>query len=374
MHGKHLAAALVAALGLTLSLASCGGGGGGGGPKTMAQAQAELDANDVRATDPEKTAQSASRAATSLPHFGSVTQSANRDANGVTTDRAGAAFDGAGLTVTVMRADSSTLTVDTADAVDSDSSRDTFTNVPGASRTWRTWSTLNVSGRSATLAGLGVTSANGSPSDWLAGGYWLHIAGENLLASAPTVTSADIGAFVDGPELRSPPSNLPGTGTARYEGLAAGAYYARGGTRATVRNSTGGFGATATLTANFGDNTIRGCIGCRGDVRVIGVEQDSTTGEWSDFDDTSNIQLRLGAAQINSDGTFRVQDVTTFWPEALQAGLTTTEEAGSWGGGFSNVPVTTGEPRLAAGTFGSTSTLSDGTNLTYVGAFISGKQ
>ena len=372
MHGKHLAAALVAALGLTLSLASCGGGGGG--PKTMAQAQAELDANDVRATDPEKTAQSASRAATSLPHFGSVTQSANRDANGVTTDRAGAAFDGAGLTVTVMRADSSTLTVDTTDAVDSDSSRDTFTNVPGASRTWRTWSTLNVSGRSATLAGLGVTSANGSPSDWLAGGYWLHIAGENLLSSAPTVAGAGIGAFVDGPELRSPPSNLPGMGTARYEGLASGTFYSRGGTTSPWRNATGGFAATATLTADFGDNTIQGCVGCKGDVQVTGVSQDSATGEWSAVTDTSDVQIRLGAAQIDSDGTFRVQDVTTLRPEPLRVGLTTTEETGSWGGRFSNIPVTTGEPRLAAGTFGSTSTLSDGGERSYVGMFVAGKQ
>lgn len=372
MHGKHLAATLVAALGLTLSLASCGGGGGG--PKTMAQAQAELDANDVRATNPEKMARSASRAATSLPYFSSVTQSMNRDVNGVTTDRAGATFDGAGLTVTVTHADSSTLTIDTADAVDSDSFRDTFTNIPGASRTWHRWSTLNGSERSLTLAGLGVTSANGNSSDWLAGGYWLHIAGENLLASAPTVTSIDIGAFVDGPELRSPPSNLPGTGTARYEGLAAGTFYSRGGTTSPWRNATGGFTATATLTADFGDNTIRGCVGCKGDVQVAGVSQDSATGEWSTVTNASDVQIRLGAAQIDSDGTFRVQDVTTLRPEALRVGLTTTEETGSWGGRFSNIPVTTGEPRLAAGTFGSTSTLSDGGERSYVGAFIAGKQ
>ena len=367
MHGKHLAAALVAALGLTLSLVSCSGGGGG--------SKMTLDANDVRATDPGKMAQGASRAATSLPYFGSVTQSTNRDANGVTTDRAGAAFDGSSLTVTVTHADSSTLTIDTADAVDSDSSRDTLTNIPSASRTWRTWSTLNASGRSRTLTGLGVTSANGDPSDWLAGGYWLHIAGENLLASAPTVMSADIGAFVDGPELRrSSPPNLPGTGTASYEGLASGAFYSRGGTTSPWRNATGDFDAIATLTADFGDNTIRGCVGCKGDIQVTGVSQDSATGEWSAITDTSDVQIRLGTAQIDSDGTFRVQDVTTLRPEALRVGLTTTEETGSWGGRFSSIPVATGEPRLAAGTFGSTRTLSDGGERSYVGMFVAGKQ
>ena len=137
MHGpgRHLAA-LVAALCLAIpfALAACGGGGT---PKPEAQAQpqpeqpapetpapapadptpapTEADRNSVRTADSGKTLESARRAADSLPRFGSVTQSTNRDANGITTDRARAAFNGAGVAVTVTRADGSTLTLDSSD-------------------------------------------------------------------------------------------------------------------------------------------------------------------------------------------------------------------------------------------------------------------
>ena len=378
MHSKKHFAALMAALGL-FTLAACGGGGGG--PKTMVQARAELnDINGVRTADPEKTLQSARGAAGSLPRFGSVTQSTNRDANGVTTDRASAAFDGAGLTVTVTRADSSTLTIDTADAVtDTGAVRDTAFNIPGEARTGRYWGTLNVADRAATAAGLVVTSANGDPSDWLAGGVWLHIAGQNLLSTAPTVTNIDIGAFVDGPELRSPPENLPGTGTARYEGYAGGFYVTRYGTGlagvAPGSTEVGAFDTVATLTANFADNTISGCIGCKGDVLLTGVSKDGATGAERTFTNTPyDLQLRLGAATIDSDGTFRTNDVTLLDAVARQAGFGVTEQGGSWGGRFSNIPVATGEPRLAAGTFGGAASYTGNTQLNYIGAFGAGKQ
>lgn len=382
MHtGKHLAA-FMATLGL-FTLAACGGGGGGG-PKTMAQAPVEVrteaDRNRVRTADPEKTLRSARDAAGSLPRFGSVTQSTNQDANGVTTDRARAAFDGAGLTVTVTRADSTTLTLDTADAViESGAIRDATSNIPGGARTLRSWGTLNVADRAATVAGLIVTSANGDSSDWLAGGVWLHIAGQNLLSTAPTVTSGDMGAFVDGPELRLPPANLPGTGTARYEGYAGGSYAVQYGTglAGVAPGSTefGGFDAVATLTADFADNTISGCIGCKGDVLATGIFTDGATGAQRTFTNTpSDTQLRLGAAAINSDGTFRASDVTLLDAGARQAGLGVTEQGGSWGGRFSNIPVATGEPRLAAGTFGGTASYTGDNQLHYIGAFGAGKQ
>ena len=378
MHtGKHLAA-LMAALGL-FTLAACGGGGGDG-PKTMAQAQAETrteaDRNRVRTADPEKTLQGAKGAADSLPRFGSITQSTNRDANGVTTDRASAAFDGVGLTVTVTRADSSTLTLDTADAIiEADALPDRLSGIPGVARTIRSWGTVNIADRAATISGLSVTSASGDSSDWLAVGVWLHIAGQNLLSTASTVTSSDMGAFVDGPELRSPPENLPGTGTARYEGYAGGTFANRYGTGfagiAPGSTGFGGFDAVATLTANFADNTISGCIGCKGDILSTGVFTDGTTGAQRTFTNTSSdAQLRLGTTPINSDGTFRTDDVTLFIPTELGV----TEQGGSWGGRFSTIPVATGEPRLTAGTFGGRATYTDSSQLIYVGAFGAGKQ
>ena len=122
MHGTgRYLAALAVALGGALLLTACGGGGGGGGGSPAAQAPpaapdpapartpTQADVNRFRAADPAKNLDSATGAARALPRFGSVTQSTNVDSNGVTTDRASAAFDGTGMTVRVTRADSNVL-------------------------------------------------------------------------------------------------------------------------------------------------------------------------------------------------------------------------------------------------------------------------
>lgn len=402
MHGpgRHLAA-LVAALCLAIpfALAACGGGGT---PKPEAQAQpqpeqpapetpapapadptpapTEADRNSVRTADSGKTLESARRAADSLPGFGSVTQSTNGNANGITTDRARAAFNGASLTVTVTRANGSALTLDSSDSVHRELLPAGVFRIPGPPRTARAWLTANIANRAATVSRLAVTTANGNSNDWLAGGYWLHIAGQNLLATAPTVTRAEMGAFVDGPELRSPPT-LPTTLTAHYEGLGAGAYalrYGRGFTAAGVApgsSEIGEFTGTTTLTAHFANNTISGCFGCKGNLLFTGVFEDGATGAQRTFADSpSDSRLRLGTAQIESNGTFRANNVTLSSPKFRQAGLEFTEQGGSWGGSFSNIPDTMDEPRLAAGTFGGSAASNDGSQVAYIGAFVAGKQ
>ena len=394
MHGTgRCFTSLAIALGSALLLTACGGGGGGGGGNAAPTAQTgagaqqpapartptQADVNRFRAADPAKNLDSATGAARALPRFGSVTQSTNVDSNGVTTDRASAAFDGTGMTVRVTRADSSVLTIDTADAFFEDERPDTRFLIPGAQRTERSWGALNVSDRAATLSAIGVTSAGGDSDDWLALGAWLHIAGRNLLSSAPTVTSIDMGAFVDGPELRSHPTTLPVTGTARYEGYAGGFYAARYGNGfsnvASGTEAFGAFDAVATLTADFADNSISGCVGCKGDMSVSGVFTDGGTGQIRSFSDVpDDAQIRLGEAQIAQDGTFRVRDVTYFSPTAARLGIGVARQEGTWGGKFSNLSVETGEPSLAAGTFGGEVTLSDGSRSAYVGAFGAGKQ
>ncbi len=180
--GRCLAACAVA-FGGALLLSACGGGGGGGGGSPAAQAPApapepaaqaparaptRADVNRLRAADPAKNLDSVAGAARALPRFGSVTQSTNVDSSGVTADRASVVFDGTGMTVKVTRADSSVLTIDTADAVVEEERPDTRFLIPGALRTERSWGTLNISDRAATLSGIGVTSAVGDSDDWLA--------------------------------------------------------------------------------------------------------------------------------------------------------------------------------------------------------------
>ena len=196
-----------------------------------------------------------------------------------------------------------------------------------------------------------------------------------------------MGAFVDGPELhlrtdRPVYSRTPTTGTAQYKGLGSGIYTTQYGTGyALPEGSTefGEFEGTTTLTANFADNTISGCFGCEGDIRLSGVFTNSETAAQGPAPNTlSNYQFRFGEAQINSDlGTFRTNaaNAVTFSNPDLQEGVRITEQGGSWGGRFSRYnSARIGQPRLVAGTFGSQATLSDGSQSAYIGAFIAGNQ
>lgn len=98
---------------------------------------------------------------------------------------ASASFDGTGLTVTVMRTDSrhAHARYGRCNRRQRHPPRQRFPHPRcGADG----GGTVNHADGAATVARIGVTTANGASSDWLAGGYWLHIAGQNLLDTAPT--------------------------------------------------------------------------------------------------------------------------------------------------------------------------------------------
>ena len=207
-------------------------------------------------------------------------------------------------------------------------------------------------------------------SDWRAEGYRLHVAGRNLLSAAPTVTGVEMGALVDGPAYRSPPARLPVTGTARYEGSAKGFVALEYGTRfASGRPEGTVVGAdwfgTTTLTADFADNSISGCIGCTGNIALTewlvpdGVQRRLAGTEIS-------TRIHLGRTRVNADGTFRGATVTLSDPDASACPLTSS--SGAWGGRFSNIPYTgTVLPTRVAGTVGGKAAWSDGSTAAYVG-------
>ena len=207
-------------------------------------------------------------------------------------------------------------------------------------------------------------------SDWRAEGYWLHVAGRNLLSAAPAATGAEMGAFVDGPAYRSPPARLPVTGTARYEGSAKGFVALEYGTRfASGHPEETVVGAdwrdTTTLTADFADNSISGCIGCTGNIALLewlvpdGVQRRPAGTEIS-------TRIHLGRTRVNADGTFRGATVTLSDPDARAYPLTSS--SGAWGGRFSNIPYTgTVLPTRVAGTVGGKAAWSDGFTAAYVG-------
>ncbi len=245
--------AVIATTGLTLTACVGGGGGSAGGSTAFA-----IDAADIQAADPEKVKDSAANAASSLPRFGSVTQSTNRNVAGVTTDAAEATFDGDNLTVRIAREDESRLTFGTAGAVeDTGVLADEFFRIPGVPRSYRSWGIVSASNDRVTLSRVAATWADGDTTDWAAGGYWLHLTGD---LQSRTVTGAEVGAFVDGPELDlTDPPDMPIQGTARYEGTVAGAYAATWGTDLPSPGSVevGEFTSTIELTADFSAQNIR---------------------------------------------------------------------------------------------------------------------
>lgn len=341
-----------------LFLAGCGGGGSGssapGTPSTPSYSR-----DDARLADTNRALAQARTVARSLPNFGSVTQSTNRGVSGITTDAASTTFDGNNLTVAVSRQDGSTVRFNSA--------TDALVTAPGTSpipgHTSRGWGTLGYTNTSVTLGYAAVSWDNTDPTDYLAGGYWMHITGD---LSTQRFTGAEIGAFIDGPEL-SGARSVPTLGTATYGGFSQGLYVSEHGSATDAPSGTvevGEYRASLELTADFGSRTISGCIGCIGAVEVAGIAQ-TPNGEVFDFSNSIYARARLGTASINSGGTFRNSNV-----RVTIAGATASSTSGSWGGQFSNLPDSSGDPRLVAGTNGATWRGTDGTEVSFVGAFI----
>ena len=414
MHGRHLAA-LAAALGLMLAACSGGGGAGNmarnGGPNTGTPTPAPAPQtptdpapqtptdptpqtptdptastppltytgslrNRAAGGDPEKTFQSVQRAAGTQPRFGSVTQAT--DAASVT---ALATTDLQWLRVTVERQGKDRIILDSRDSWKTSGS-----NTPAS--TMRDWSTVSGDGTGVTISQLSarLRRAHRFLPEHLQGlrlarGYYLHIAGENLISSAPTVTNVEMGAFADGLDYRTQPEHLPSRGTAYYSGPASGFAVFRYGGDARHPVAGADWQGTATLTANFGPSapngldSISGCIGCAGNITFSNRFSPDGVPFRTDLASAST-RINLGRAFINADGTFRASDVTL-------SGSAMTASSGSWGGKFSYqlysrltrpIGAQSSFPpehasQSAAGTVGGRAAWRDGSTAAYVGSF-----
>jgi len=217
-------------------------------------------------------------------------------------------------------------------------------------------------------ARLAQTWNNSDQTDYLAGGFWLHLEGD---FDSLNFERADVGAFVGGLQLDGTPT-IPQAGSASYEGEARGLYaYRFGSSNSEIPEGSftvGEYRADAELNADFSSMTVDGCIGCGRRANLSewsglqSVLQDASTTK--PFDDEVTVDVRLSSARI-SDGTFASTDIDM---RAFD-GQSIVSSNGSWGGKFSNGSVDDA-PRLAAGTTGVNWTASDGGSGTLVGVFI----
>ena len=201
----------ICALTAVLLLAACGGGGGG-----MSVAPSEPPTFiTAHSTDEDGFIAANFIAAITRPAFGSVTQSSNRNAAGVSTDSAQSSFDGDTYTLRIARRNGSTLSLNSNDhQVGSESQTSSSTG-----REITVEHLLDYDARSITVA-LGAVEFDPGFGGWMSRGYWIHLTGNWAEGEASDV---EVGAFVDGPEF-SGSASVPDIGTATYEGVATGLF------------------------------------------------------------------------------------------------------------------------------------------------------
>lgn len=338
---------VAAVLATTLAMTACGGGGGGGGMQSLAS-------RDVYAADPGATKEAVGKASASLPRFGSVTQSANVNVAGVSTDAAQMTLDGGGIALTVTREDGTSFSLNS-------NQHELLSVRTPASETFLgdgvTEAMINVADDATTLA---AVSAQWSPGygEWLAAGTWIHLEGD---IAGGSVSGVEVGAFMDGPELGGR-TVLP-SGTATYSGEANGLYAGRFGTDAQVPRGSltiGDYEGDLALTADFGGGTVEGHV----DNILIDGFVVTPSGTVTDDTGATNYRAALGSVPINSDGSFSGKTVRITNPD-----WSIVSSEGAWGGMFSNIDDSNGNPRLVGGTHGGAFTTAGGSEFEFLGVF-----
>ena len=274
-------------------------------------------------------------------------------------------FSGPALRVFMTLDDGREVSVDTADdAVDS---RSAATPIPGHQA--RDWTFIKEVEEGTSIAYALVSWDGDDPADYLMAGWWAEFPDQQI----PNLSFRDSiqYAIVDGPEIDpSTPSLLPLQGRAGYVGQAGGLYAYIAGTD---RGEDAGayvideYEGVIVMTADFARNTVRGCIGCAGDLVTRRAHFGIFLGD--EVRDVQSIateyELHLGEAPFNPDGTFDHAEVTVKHPER-----TIIHSQGSWGGTLSNIPDQEGNPRLVAGFSDADFEESDGGVGSFFGSFV----
>ena len=274
-------------------------------------------------------------------------------------------FSGPNLRVFLTLEDGTDVSVNSADdAVDTQPG---VTPIPGHQA--RTWTFVKDADIGASVAHGLVSWDPKDPADYLMAGWWAQFPGQHY----PDIDFADSIQYgiYDGPETDpSVPPELPLEGQATYVGQAGGLYAYEPGSDwgedegAKVLDE---YEGVITLTADFADATLSGCIGCTGDLVTrrahfgifLGDEVRDVRAIAADY------ELHLGVTPFNPEGTFENTDVEVRHPERE-----ITQSEGFWGGSLSNRQDQDGNPRLAVGFSAAKFEESDGSDGSFFGTFL----
>ena len=183
--------------------------------------------------------------------------------------------------------------------------------------------------------------------------------------------SFEMGAFVDGPEISGTAPTLPDAGTASYTGPAQGFYHHVYRGNPLFPDGTqeiGEVAGTITLSVDFANSLIDGCVGCAHRSQVSGVAIYPNGGTYEFENASIGYRVIYGPTAIGPDGNFRDSSV-----RLVNSDHPVTSSSGSWGGQFSNIPDASGDPRLVTGTGGGEYAHENGTHGVWIGAFFGTK-
>ena len=273
-------------------------------------------------------------------------------------------FDGESLRFFVTLPDGNVASVNTTDNV--------IQTAPGATpipgHQAQAWTFLKITDDATSVAHALVSWDPDDPADYLMAGWWAEFPDQKPPLS---FRGSERYAIIDGPALdHGVAPQLPVDGTATYAGPAGGLYAYEAGSD--WGENEGEFvleeyQGTITLTADFQDGTLKGCIGCVGDLVTqrahfgvfLGQEVSDAQGVAKDY------ELHLATAIIREDGMFDRDRVTFKHPDR-----NVTLSEGYWGGSLSSRQDTDGNPRLVAGFSNVDFEESDGGAGVLTGAFV----
>ena len=324
-------------------LAACGGDGGG-------LSDPPVRPTDAYSTNVKRLVERGIDATVTEPKFGtsgSVFQTAGAGAPG----DAGIQLRGGAFRIGVTLADGSQISLDPEDHLYASMETDSPTRRKAEAATF-----LDYGDGHITVAGGTIDYNPNELGDWIAGGYWLHVQGDWRNGG---VDGALIGALVDGPNV-SPRAGVPGTGTAKYEGIAAGIYAFRAGMDALTPDASevGEYAGKFTAEADFGTGMVWGAVG---GITLEGFAE-HPDGQMEEFSGVPYpASLVLDPAPIRPDGS--VTGEVRIESDALR--IVGTD--GSWGARLSARDDGAGNPRGIAGTHGGTAVTAGGSKAIFVG-------
>lgn len=251
----------------------------------------------------------------------------------------------------------------------------------------REWLLFEYSGSNTSAARVVLSQHREVPGDYLTAGHWMCLEGD---LDTKSVANAEVGAFVDAPELAGTPQ-LPAEGTFLYTGYATGMYLTYYGPGREIfgppffegLKEGGDFSGPISFQVDFTNGVVEACLGCVENMEFTAIQLDPEGNQAPFYNFGTTHSMAFSPIQLQQDGTFQGKNLKSPIADSFIGDIPlrsllpyVVENDSTWGGRFSSLPAAdddTGAPRLVAGTFRFSQVLSDESRDTAFGNFFATK-